>query len=365
MNVSSPLPRALCLSLLLALLVSVPAGSGHAAEVAGLYQASVSVQSRDDARERQRAFATALRQVLVKLTGRTDVDSDPTLQQALRDAQGYVESFAYRNTAGSALELETVFYRARLQELIDSAGLALWPANRPETLLWVAVQETTGNRQMAEREGVGGEWLARLQAVASARGVPLALPLLDLEDRLALRPDVLWSFNADALRRASERYQVESILAVRLYPLPGEQVFARAVHLFRDQVQELDAVEIPAARFLEDSIAMVAQELAAHYAIRLSGVAQGAKARLVVDGVRSMEDYAAVLDYLDQLAVVQQVEVQAVSGSQLELLLDAGGQLRQLIEVLALDRRLLPLSQAQQQDAQVLLQYEWRADPGA
>lgn len=336
----------------------------HAAEVGGLYQASVAVASRDDARERQQAFGTALRQVLVKLTGRTDVDREPALQRALREAQNYVESFTYRNT-GESLLLETVFYRARLQELIDSAGYALWPANRPETLLWVAVQESSGGRQLAERDGVGHEWLTQLQTIASRRGVPLTLPLLDLEDRLALRPDVLWSFNAEALQRASERYGVESILAVRLYPLPGQQVFARAVHLFRDQLRELDAVEIPAGTFLEDSIAMVAQELAAHYAILVSGVAQGARARLIVEGVRSVDDYAAVLDYLERLAVVQKVDVRAVSGSRLELLLDAGGQLRQLIEVLALDRRLLPLAQAEQQGEQVMLQYQWQARSGA
>jgi len=86
----------------------------QAAEVEGLYQASVPVASRDDARERQQAFGTALRQVLVKLTGRTDVDREPVLQRALREAQNYVESFAYRNTS-EILLLETVFYRARLQ----------------------------------------------------------------------------------------------------------------------------------------------------------------------------------------------------------------------------------------------------------
>lgn len=362
MNAVTPILRTLLHFLLLTGFVASPV---QAAEVADLYQAAVPVASRDDTNERQRAFAAALREVLVKLTGRTDVDRDPVLQQALREAQTYVASFAYRNASTTQLELETLFYRERLQELIDSAGLALWPANRPETLLWVAVQESSGTRQMAEREGAGGEWLARLQAIARARGVPLALPLLDLEDRLALRPDVLWSFDADALRRASERYEVESILAVRIYPLPGEQVFARAVHLFRDQVQELDAVEIPATRFLEDSIAMVAQELAAHYAILLSGVAQGAKAQLVVDGVQGVDDYAALLDYLDRLAVVQSVEVREVSGTRLVLALDTGGQLRQLIEVLALDRRLLPLVQAEQQGGEVLLQYQWQTDPDA
>lgn len=362
MNAASPYYRAIGFILVLKVLFVVPV---QAAEVANLYQATVPVASRDDVDERQRAFATALRQVLVKLSGRSELDREPLLQQALRDAQGYVESFAYRNAAESGLVLETVFYRARLQELIDAAGLALWPANRPETLLWVAVQQSTGTRQMAEREGVGAEWLGRLQAIADARGVPLALPLLDLEDRLALRPDVLWSFNADALWRASARYEVESILAVRIYPLSGEQVFARAVHLFRDQVQELDAVEIPAARFLEDSVAMVAQELAAHYAILLSGVAQGAKAQLVVEGVQGVADYAKLLDYLERLAVVQGVEVREVSGSRLVLALETGGQLRQLIEVLALDRRLLPLAQAEQQGAQVLLHYEWQTDTDA
>ncbi|HHX81361.1 MAG TPA: DUF2066 domain-containing protein [Pseudomonadaceae bacterium] len=371
---------ATCLTMLaLGLLALAPA---QAAEMPGLYRAAVPVLSRDDVSERQRAFRSALEEVLVKLTGRADIAQQPGLAEALRNAQPYVESFSYRSvtTGGEAaaiestggaqdrmqLLLETDFYRSQIETLLESARVPLWPPNRPDTLLWLAVQEASGQRSLASIGGPGSTWLTQLQEVAQHKGLPLLLPVLDLEDRRALRPELLWSFDLDALRSASARYQVESILAVRLYSLPGGQVFARAVHLFRDQVLELDAVEVPAQGFLEDSIAMVAAELSAHYAILLSGVSTSASAQnaaqLVVSGIDSVADYASLLDYLNRLTVVQAVQVREVAGGRIVLELATGGQLRQLIEVLALDRRILPLAQAERDNLQLNLQYQWQAD---
>lgn len=352
----------------------------RAAEVPGLYAAAVPVQSRDDVSERQRAFRSALEEVLVKLTGRADIAAQPALAEALRNAQSYVESFSYRSVSPSSeaavdetrgsrqdsvqLVLETGFYRSRIETLLESVRIPLWPPNRPDTLLWLVVQDASGERSLASNGGPGGTWLTQLDEVAQHKGLPLLLPVLDLEDRLALRPELLWSFDLDALRSASARYQVESILALRLTPLPGGQVFARAVHVFRDQVLELDAVEVPAQGFLEDSIAMVAAELSAHYAILLSGVSTSAStqnlAQLVVSGIDNVDAYASLLNYLNRLTVVQSVQVREVAGDRIVLDLATGGQLRQLIEVLALDRRILPLAQAERDNQQLNLQYQWQ-----
>jgi uncharacterized protein len=337
-----------------------------AAEVAGLYQATVPVSSREDLRERQTAFATALRQVLLKLSGRSDTLQNPVISRALANAQPYVEAWVYRSQprveqgSGEQLVLEASFFRAQIQELLESAGIGVWPENRPDTLLWVALQDAPGLRSLVGHEGVGNEYLEQLARAAAERGLPLVTPILDLQDQMTLRPDLLWSFDQEALRRASARYQVDSILAVRLYPLPGGQVFAKAQHLFRDQVTELDALESSLSDFLAASIGMVASELAANYSVTMSRIDNSTRVRLQVEGITSIADYAGVLTYLQSLAMVQSVQVVRVQGEMMELELGTGGQVRQLIDSMALDRRLLPQSEPVRQQQLINLLYRWQ-----
>lgn len=342
-----------------------------AAELTGLYQASVAVTSRDDTRAQQQAFQAAMRKVLVKLSGRTDILSNPLITSALGSPQSYVEAWAYRNLPALAavegqspvaeqLTLEATFFATQLHNLLESAGIPVWPQNRPDTLLWVVVQDAPGQRSYPGLNENGSELLKTLVSHASDKGLPLIMPILDLEDQFTLRPDVLWSLDVTAITAASQRYQTESILALRLYPLPGGQVFGKAVYMFRGQAVELEALESPLATFLEDSVSLAARELAATYSVVLSGVDSGTRVNLMVNGIDSIAAYAGLLRYLESIAVVQGVQVLSVRDKVVELELRTGGQLRQLIESIALDRKLLPLAEPVRENQQVSLSYQWQ-----
>jgi hypothetical protein len=361
------------LMLLLQLLVGALPQPASAAEVNGLYQATITVASRDDTKERQQAFTATMRQVLVKLSGRTDTLANPVITAALRTPQSYVESWAYRTspveavgasqtTALERLVLEATFFSAQIQGLLESAGIPVWPSNRPDTLLWVVMQDAPGSRSLLGTGNTGSELLTQITSSAAELGLPLISPILDLQDQLALQPDVLWSLDVAAITQASARYQAESILVLRLNPAPGGQVIAKAMYLFRGQAVELEAIETPLQAFLADSVGMAAGELAANYAIVMSnGADNSARVSLVVKGIDSIAAYSGLLGYLEALPVVQGVEVVRVSADVLELKLSAGGQLRQLIESIALDRKLLPLAEPVRENQEVSLQYQWQS----
>lgn len=340
-----------------------------AAEVQGLYQASVPVASRDDERVRQQAFTTAMRQVIVKLSGRTDALEQPDIRRALGSAQNYVEAWAYRampvavapGEAGAdapGIALEVVFFESQLQELLDSAGIALWPRNRPDTLLWVVEQDVNGRRSLLAADSPVH---ARLQALAAERAMPLIVPILDLQDRLALRPDILWELDPAAIQGASSRYGTDSVLVLRIMQLVSGDVIARAEHHLRGLVRELDALEQPLDPFLAGSIDLTARELASNYGVFVSAQQNfDTRVMLAVAGVDSAAAYAAVLRYLENLAVVKDIQPVQVDGGDLLLDVSTGGQLRQLIETLALDRRLQAL-QEPVRDGQIFrLDYRWQ-----
>jgi hypothetical protein len=195
--------------------------------------------------------------------------------------------------------------------------------------------------------------------------VPVLLPLLDFADLRALPLEQLWNLDVNALRIASSRYQGESILGMRVFRSLSGDVIARAVYIFRDQVREFEALESPLEPFIEGSIDLVARNLASYYSIMLSGSGADSVEEVLftVEGVESANDYAALLQYLNGLAVVSDVQVLSAQRNVLELELSTGGQSRQLIEVIALDRRLNAMGEVRRNGEQLRMHYRWSPLP--
>jgi len=228
------------------------------------------------------------------------------------------------------------------------------------------VQDELGERYVAGAlPEQGGDVIAAIEAQAAARGVPILLPLMDLADLRALPLEQLWNFDLNALRIASSRHQSESILALRVFRSLSGDVIGKAVYVFRDQVREFEALEMPLEPFIEGSIDIVAETLASYYAILMTDAANGSgeQVRVTVEGIGSASDYAGLLQYLNGLAAVGGVQVLGAQGTAVELQLETGGQLRQLIESIALDRRLTALGEITRNGPQVLLHYRWSRQP--
>jgi hypothetical protein len=360
------------LLVLACLLSSGTASVAVAAEVTGLYQASVPAESRDNERQRIRAFAAGMQEALVRLTGHNDVASEASVQAALASPQSYVESWAYRtlaSTDGTApqLMIDISFYQAEIQRLLDNAGIPVWPSSRPETLVWLIVQDELGQRVTADLNAVtGAKAMQALQAAALKQGLPVLGPLWDFEDLTVMRPELLWTLDEPTLRLASARYRYDSILAVRILESVTGQVVAKAVHLFRDRVQQVEAFDSDLDSFFADTTAMVARELADNYAVRLTSTAAGSTQAeklmlLSVAGVNGLADYADLLHYLEGVAGVSDLQVREVDGGQLLFSLNAAGQVRQLVENLALGRKLQAVADpAMGSDGYFRLQYRWQ-----
>lgn len=341
-----------------------------AAEIPGLYQATAPVESRENERQRTRAFAIGMQEMLIKLTGKDDIRTQPAIQSALASPQSYVESWAYQTrpdplTHEQKLMIDISFYKAGIQRLLNNAGIAVWPQNRPETLVWMIVQDEKGDRMLSDpNAGTGTDVLQALQTQAALRGLPVLSPLWDLEDRTVMQPDLLWLLDEPTLRIASRRYNYESMLAVRIVKTVGNQIVGKAVHVFRGQVHETEMLDGNLTDFLNATVSMVARELADTYGVLLSsGPEDSNESQLMlvkVEGIHGLSDYAGVLQYLGGQAGVSQLQVREVAADTLTLSLNVAGQVRQLVDNLAIDRKLQALGNPVMESGQVQLHYRWQ-----
>jgi len=142
--------------------------AGLAMPVDGLYEGVVTGDMTETGRAA--AAAEALRQVVVRVTGRRAAASDPALAALYSDAARLVQSFR----SGSTGQVVVVFDPADLDSLLGKAGQRIWGRERPATLV-VLVSGATGApaRLLAPAALVLRKDLA---AVAQLRGLPLAWP---------------------------------------------------------------------------------------------------------------------------------------------------------------------------------------------
>ena len=303
----------------------------HTAAFAGstddLYAGEVEV--RDESVDaRNEALGRILGQVMVRLSGRSDILANPAAASLLGEAPTLVQQFRYRSVPAPADELAPParylwarFDPVALQRLMREKGLPVWTGRRPRVLMWTAV-EVGVNRQLlnvADDEKARAALLAR----ARARGMPLQLPLLDLQDQSAVTAADIWADYEEAIRKASGRYPHEAILTGRL----SQQVDGRWTGdwtLWSDGRREDLHSQ---GGTLADALAAAVDAAQDHLAIRFNAplAEAGESVRVSIEGIHSLADYSHLLVLLGNTPGLGPVRIQEADRDRL-LLVFAGSR---------------------------------------
>lgn len=391
----------------------------QALPVTGLYSEQMAVANESDA-ERIRAFREALQAVILRVTGEPQWLDHPTIIAAVENAQSYVEAIGYSSefiavpaevaaraaqstdvtgTAettgttgatgitqmpGAAVEptvatpephanqaevsaplipttreqryIDVDFSSALIDELLTTANIPIWDSNRPSVLVWMALQDETGNRSLMTAD-INNNIIELIQEFADRRGLPVLFPVLDFEDRRSLNEDLVWTLNEEAIRQASNRYGADSILTGRLHFTASGELVGLWQFLFQDEADVFDGFSTDLREYLHGPLARVTSQLASYFAI-VPESATREMVQLRVDGVGSLQEYSSLLSYVSGLGMVESVSPAQLDGERLELRLGLVGDAQQLFELIALDRDLLPI-EGVASDASDVLHYRW------
>ncbi len=301
----------------------------HAAPAGNLFVAEVPISERtkegkDDATKR------ALAEVLIKISGSRTVSRMANAQTVLQSANSYVQQFRY-TTNGTML---VGFDGRKLQSEMRTAGLPVWSADRPATLVWLAVDNGNGDRQLLAADDQG-PIRNEIEELAASRGIPLVWPLYDSTDRTLVEVADVWGGFADNILSASRRYGTEGVLVARVSRGPSGPLYG---------TWELN-IEGDSNTWrggFADSI----HRLADFYAERLSVSATAGPAErlpMSIDGLTSAGAYAQAINAIEKLSVVERVQVVQVSGSLVMLELTLLGDSSQVARALGLSRLLEPV----------------------
>ncbi len=384
-----------------ALALLLAAAPASARVVRDLYTVVEPVQGQD-ATERLGAFRDALAQVFVRVSGDAQAGADAKLQAALQDPARFVQEYRYeqapatapavtpagaavagsaagagapapapsaavagtspaatapgtapapgalasptsaaspRSAAPAALGLWVRFDPDAVRAALRQAGLPVWGDARPTTLLWLAVEDGVRRSILAEDDQSPLE--QALLAAASARGVPVILPLMDLEDERNVSFGDLWGGFSAPVRAASARYGTHAILVGRIRHFAGGPWSARWTLYSGTRTSRWRTTADAEAPLLAAGVDGLADRLAAQFALPAGASARGL-VEIEITGVRSLADYARARAYLRGLSPVLHVQTVAVAPDRARFRLEVQGDAQGLEQAIGLGRTLTP-----------------------
>ncbi|MFT6154554.1 MAG: hypothetical protein ACJA0E_001466 [Bermanella sp.] len=320
----------------------------QAMQVNGLYDARVVVINQS-AEARKQGAKAGLMDVLYKVSGFPVPADNAVVNRAFSLADQYLSQFSFTrvgeeewddNIPPGSSYLNMKFEGKSIQNIIRQAQLPRWGANRPNVMVWVIVDD--GSRQILS-DASDHKAISMLETASKKRGVPLVLPVYDLEDSFKLPIEQLWGLFKDSIVKASERYAAESILAGRVYRLDNDRWGGNFRFYFKQQEYEYEFESNSLEALLLSGVSAAGNVLADTFALKPSVVKKGSLT-ISVRNVKELEDYGNLLAYLQKLAVTKQVSLIKVTDQVVLLELSLNGTLEQFKQSISLNNKLIELS---------------------
>ncbi|MGD2166606.1 MAG: DUF2066 domain-containing protein [Gammaproteobacteria bacterium] len=306
----------------------------QAVVVDNLYTATVE-RAADVADPRAAAQSAAMAEVLVRVSGNRMAATAPELAILRQNPARYIASFGY----SSATEAQVSFLPREIERELIAAGWPVWGAERPLSILWVAVTDQFGDEAILTAgdppdDVIYSEHMLELlaeireqvESTAAVRGLPYILPTFVTGDDMRLSFGEVWTYAFGSLSDVSAAWEADAMVIGRV----RESVIGTDV----EWLVQSDSLRMsyPGA-----GVADGINWLADAYAEQYRSFGERHFLTLRVSGVGSFDSYARVLAYLESVTMLSDVDVESYRGGQLVLRATSRGDAQVLARTLSLD----------------------------
>ncbi|OOZ34762.1 hypothetical protein BOW51_11865 [Solemya velesiana gill symbiont] len=332
----------------LILLLAAMATPALGVQVDGLYQAEVPVAGQEAAQGNE-AIGRAFGKMLIKVTGNRNIANRQELTAEFAKAPRYVQQYRYRLDAEQPADgadvqpegaeaaepkryLQVVFDEQAVNRFLRQSRLPVWGDNRPGGLVWLGEESKSRGRRLTGAES--SAWSV-LESVARQRGVPLIVPLMDLEDQSRLQVADLWGDFERNISGASHRYSPDFVLTGRLTRVASDLWRSRWTLFQGEKISSWSNDGRSRNQLLGEGVQYASDLLANRFA-PIGGASELTRVRLRVEGVGSLREYAGVGGFLSSQSAVARMDLSAVEANAVIYELQVRGGLEVLEQGLAL-----------------------------
>ena len=329
------------ISVVIVALVCASSPKASAVEVAELDKSAVKVTDRSQ-QEKNQALKQAMLNVVLKNTGNRETLSAPLVEQAIAEPSAYIRQFGYQEREGQQY-LQASFDHTKIISLLRQAQLPVWGKQRPLTLLWLA-QENDTQRELLNDSSLS-ESRGLIADFSEARGLPMLLPIMDLDDSMAISVNDVRGMFADEVAKASQRYHSDYFAMVSLdktidgqlsynmalYPTSSEQPMVTPLVTQMAQVADVNTA-------LSAIFEAISQYYVGRYAIADSGEANSTQLTFI--DITDRQQLLAIETYLRQLSAVKSVSLTRLQGITAAFSLQLFGSEEDLYRLISLEPKI-------------------------
>ena len=303
------------------------------------------------AAERERGVRLGLAEILVRLSGLQSVIDDPAAGELIDKAETYLLQYSYEDLVvqvedeqveGAELDktikqLILEYDHNALMVEMKRRGLPMWGLNRPPILIWWA-QDDAGPRRLIGAEDVD-DVNQLIDANQVRRGLPVVMPLLDLEDQSHIKVSDVWGFFSESVAEASERYGSSVVLMAKSRQLAPDR-WSLSWNLSVNNVETWDErIGADLSSLTVQLFDHVAERLATLYAV-VPSAEERLSVAVTVEGIHGLEQYAQLMAYLDNMVAIEKAVPVRIEGDVIDFQFELVGELEQLERTIALDGKM-------------------------
>lgn len=301
---------------LVCILLAAP--TSQAAIVEDLYQTKVDIKDQSQ-RTQQRAVRKALQKVLIKVSGNDELLDHPIIKDHVKRAADFLRSYRYEIEQGQ-IKYVAEFDQQSVEKMIRVAGFPIWDSRRPDTLIWLAIEDPRLLQREMLSETSNSPVSQLMFDTAQERGIAISLPLLDLTDIQQVSLFDVWGGFSQTIYAGSGRYGTDYVMSARIYfddgsqqeaeqsVMPSEPMWKSDWQIMRNEQIIAGSVQLP--NISDVSVALVnllADQLANTYAISTEPGSGKGSVLISMDNVPNIKQYMQVKRLLESLSVVLKV----------------------------------------------------------
>lgn len=312
----------------------------EAIEVKDLYRYEILVNDKTRT-SRLAASKDALGKVLLKVSGQKIDLTSSAIRKAKRNIPSYMLKYEYFDGDNDQQFLIVQFEASKVNKLLELEELPIWGNRRPLVALWLATEDELRRELVTQDSYPQLEQL--LTDKASRRGLPIVIPLLDLEDRELVSVTDVWANFSDPIILASQKYNSERIVTARLYQDSQNQLW-KLDWRFSDEVQfTLNELVGDKQQIVGKMIDDVSDKLAIQYAVESLSLNESGLFDITITGLNDFSNVELAKRKLLSFSVVESVLLKVVKENKFHMQLRLSGSSLDLANALKLDKSFIRL----------------------
>ena len=316
---------------------------------------------------RLKTFEAAFELVLTKVSGSNEARKNPAIIRQGKNSSRYVKQFSYEDRPGVDVEggavqllyLKVNFDQRLIEQLLRKHNFPVWGRERPSSLMLINSQ--FGDVIQIVTSDSAPKVVELLYAAALKMGVPMLLPLMDLEDISLVDVSNVTLRDFKVINDMAIRYGPDAVVVGELVEIDSENWAGDWEVRFTGQIFKWQYKAATQDAVIEELIAHLARVLALEYALEYDQ-SNEQELLLKVSSMLDINHLISVRQYLRSLNVVESVRVALISKEEVTFhlkLRNSAEDLQRLIDIgNVLEQQSLPQVNLQF-DGDVVISYDF------